>query len=157
MSSLFQVPRAPMAVSSLCVAVCAALSSPVIAQTQLPPVMVTATRFADDAGTLPFGVRVITADDLRRSGVDTINQALMKLLGVPGRQDFYGGGDYALDLRGFGASADSNQVIVVDGVKLNEADLGGTRLAGIALDSIERIEVIRGSGSVLYGDRKSVV
>ena len=152
MSSLFQVPRAPMAVSSLCVAVCAALSLPVMAQTQLPPVMVTATRFADDAGTLPFGVRVITADDLRRSGVDTVNQALMKLLGVPGRQDFYGGGDYALDLRGFGASADSNQVIVVDGVKLNEADLGGTRLAGIPIDSVERIEVIRGSGSVLYGE-----
>ena len=152
MSSLFQVPRAPMAVSSLCVAVCAALSTPVTAQTQLPPVMVTATRFADDAGTLPFGVRVITADDLRRGGVDTINQALMKLLGVPGRQDFYGGGDYALDLRGFGAAADSNQVIVVDGVKLNEADLGGTRLAGIPIDSVERIEVIRGSGSVLYGE-----
>ena len=141
-----------MAVSSLCVAVCAALSLPVMAQTQLPPVTVTATRFADDAGTLPFGVRVITADDLRRSGVDTVNQALMKLLGVPGRQDFYGGGDYALDLRGFGASADSNQVIVVDGVKLNEADLGGTRLAGIPIDSVERIEVIRGSGSVLYGE-----
>ena len=141
-----------MAVSSLCVAVCAALPLPVMAQTQLPPVMVTATRFADDAGTLPFGVRVITADDLRRSGVDTVNQALMKLLGVPGRQDFYGGGDYALDLRGFGGSADSNQVIVVDGVKLNEADLGGTRLAGIPIDSVERIEVIRGSGSVLYGE-----
>lgn len=152
MSSLFQVPRAPMAVSSLCVAVCALLSLPVKAQTQLPPVMVTATRFADDAGTLPFGVRVITADDLRRSGVETVNQALMKLLGVPGRQDFYGGGDYAVDLRGFGATADSNQVIVVDGVKLNEADLGGTRLAGIPIDSVERIEVIRGSGSVLYGE-----
>ena len=152
MSSLFQVPRAPMAVSSLCVSVCAAFSLPVIAQTQLPAVTVTATRFTDDAGTLPFGVRVITADDLRRSGVDTVNQAVMKLLGVPGRQDFYGGGDYALDLRGFGAAADSNQVIVVDGVKLNEADLGGTRLAGIPIDSVERIEVIRGSGSVLYGE-----
>ena len=123
-----------------------------MAQTQLDRVVVNATRFADDASTLPFGVRLITADDLRRSGVNTVNQALMKLLGVPGRQDFYGGGDYALDLRGFGASADSNQVIVVDGVRLNEADLGGTRLAGIPIDSVERIEVIRGSGSVLYGE-----
>ncbi len=152
MRSSFQVLRAPMAVSSLCFAVSAALSLPATAQNQLPNVTVTATRFADDAGTLPFGVRVITADDLRRSGVDTVNQALMKLLGVPGRQDFYGGGDYALDLRGFGAAADSNQVIVVDGVKLNEADLGGTRLAGSPIDSVERIEVIRGSGSVLYGE-----
>ena len=122
------------------------------AVTVLPPVFVTATRFVDDANTLPFGVRVISADDLRRSGVATVNEALMKLLGVPGRQDFYGGGDYALDLRGFGSTADNNEAIVVDGVKLNEADLGGTRLAGIPIDSIERIEVIRGSGSVLYGE-----
>ena len=148
----FQVLRAPMAVSSLSFALSGVFSLPVLAQTQLPPVLVSATRFADDASTLPFGVRVITADDLRRSGVTTVNQALMKLLGVPGRQDFYGGGDYALDLRGFGAAADSNQVVVVDGVKLNEADLGGTRLAGIPIDTVERIEVVRGSGSVLYGE-----
>ena len=137
----------------------AAIVMPTSAQTEttratnsLPPVVVTSTRFPDDANTLPFGVRVITADDLRRSGVSSVNEALMKLLGVPGRQDFYGGGDYALDLRGFGGSADVNQVIVVDGVKVNEADLGGTRLAGIPIDSVERIEVVRGSGSVLYGE-----
>ena len=35
----------------------------------------------------------------------------MKLLGVPGRLDLYGGGDYGLDLRGFGRTADSNQVV----------------------------------------------
>jgi iron complex outermembrane recepter protein len=157
-----------MAVSSLSLAVFAVFSISAVAQTplapvgtqadparavsSLPPVIVTATRFVDDANTLPFGVRVITADDLRRAGVDTVNQALMKLLGVPGRQDFFGGGDYALDLRGFGSTADSNQVIVVDGIRLNEADSGGTRLAGIPIDSVERIEVVRGSGSVLYGE-----
>ena len=43
----------------------------------------------------------------------------MKLLGVPGRLDFYGGGDYALDLRGFGGTADNNQIVIVDGVRLN--------------------------------------
>ena len=74
------------------------------------------------------------------------------MLGVPGRLDLYGGGDYALDLRGFGITADSNQVVVVDGIRINEADLGGTRLAGISIDSVERIEVIRGSGAVLYGE-----
>ena len=137
----------------------AAACAPALAQTDavrtaitLAPVIVTAARFADDANTLPFGVSVLTAQDLRRSGVGTVNEALMKLLGVPGRQDFYGGGDYALDLRGFGGTADNNQVVIIDGVKLNEADLGGTRLAGIPIDSVERIEVIRGSGSVLYGE-----
>lgn len=79
----------------------------------------------------------------------------MKLLGVPGRQDLYGGGDYGLDLRGFGGTADSNQAVIVDGVRINEADLGGTRLAGIPIDSVQRIEVIRGSGAVLYGEGAS--
>ena len=123
-----------------------------MAQTSLPPVVVTATRFPEAAADLPFGVSVLTAGDIKASGVTTVNDAIMKLLGVPGRLDLYGGGDYGLDLRGFGTTADSNQVVVVDGIRVNEADLGGTRLAGIPIDSVERIEVIRGSAAVLYGE-----
>ena len=52
----------------------------------------------------------------------------MRMLGIVGRQDFFGGGEYNLDLRGFGATADNNQVVVVDGLRVNEADLGGTRV-----------------------------
>ncbi len=126
---------------------------PPFAQAQtLPSVVVTATRFADTASNLPFGVSVISADEIKRSGATTVNEAIMKLLGVPGRLDFYGGGDYALDLRGFGTTAGSNQVVIVDGLRMNEADLGGTRLAGIPIDSVDRIEVLRGSGAVLYGE-----
>ena len=118
----------------------------------LPGVVVTATRFAENAADLPFGVSVVTAEQIEASGVATVNEAIMKLLGVPGRVDLYGGGDYALDLRGFGATADNNQVVIVDGIRINEADLGGTRLAGIPIDAVARIEVIRGSGTVLYGE-----
>jgi iron complex outermembrane receptor protein len=123
-----------------------------MAQTTMAPVIVSATRFSAAAADLPFGVSVLTADDIKASGVTTVNEAIMKLLGVPGRLDFYGGGDYGLDLRGFGTTADNNQVVVVDGIRINEADLSGTRLAGISIDSVERIEVIRGSGAVLYGE-----
>jgi len=121
------------------------------AETVLSEVVVTAARFDTPAATLPFGVSVITKDDMARAGVATVNEALSKLLGVPGRVDLYGGGDYSLDLRGFGGTASSNQVVIVDGIRVNEADLGGTRLAGIAVNTVERIEVLRGSGSVLYG------
>ncbi|WP_332749515.1 TonB-dependent receptor [Hydrogenophaga sp.] len=144
--------RAPLA--ALPLAVLAALPShaQTAASSELPETVVTATRFNETLTSLPMGVSVITADQIRAAGVTTVNEAVMKLLGVPGRQDSYGGGDYALDLRGFGATSDSNQVVVLDGVRLNEADLGGTRLAGIPIDAIERIEVLRGSGSVLYGE-----
>jgi len=118
----------------------------------LPDIVVTAPRFAEPAGPLPFGVSVITAAQIRASGAATVNEALMRLLGVVGRQDFFGGGEYGLDLRGFGVTADVNQVVVVDGIRVSEADLGGTRLAGIPIESVERIEVLRGSGAVLYGE-----
>ena len=118
----------------------------------LKEVLVTASRVAGPRDSQPFGTSVISADDIRRIGAVTVNEAIMRILGVPGRQDFYGGGDYAPDLRGFGATSDSNQVVVVDGIRINEADQGGTRLAGIPIESVVQIEVIRGSGAVLYGE-----
>jgi iron complex outermembrane receptor protein len=118
----------------------------------LPSVIVTAPRFAQDATELPYGVSVLTADQIRAAGVSTVNEAVMKLLGVVGRLDFYGGGDYGLDLRGFGGTADTNQVVIVDGIRVSEADLGGTRLAGIPIESVERIEIIHGSATLLYGE-----
>lgn len=140
---------------------CPLMAGGALAQTPIPsptpssglePILVTGTRFSDDPQGLPFGVSVLTAADIRRSGAATVNEAVMKLLGVPGRLDLYGGGEYALDLRGFGVTSDSNMVIVVDGLRISEGDTGGTRLAGIPIDTVERIEVLRGSGAVLYGE-----
>jgi iron complex outermembrane recepter protein len=118
---------------------------------QLRETVVTASRVAGPRDVQPFGTSVITAEDIQRAGVVTVNDALMRLLGVAGRQDLFGGGDYALDLRGFGVTSDNNQVVIVDGIRINEADLG-TRLAGIPIESVSQIEVIRGSGAVLYGE-----
>ncbi|APW46101.1 TonB-dependent receptor [Rhodoferax antarcticus] len=146
--------RAPVRLCASALAVFATF--PVLAQGQaagtLGEVVVTATRFPVSADVLPFGVSVITQADIQRTGATTVNDALVKLLGVPGRTDLYGSGDYGLDLRGFGTTASSNQVVVLDGIRLNESDLSGARLSGIAIDSIEKIEVIRGSGAVLYGE-----
>ena len=118
----------------------------------LPTTRVFATRFPEAGEALPLGVSVITADEIRASGATSVDDAIMRLLGVVGRQDLYGGGEYGLDLRGFGATADNNQVVILDGVRVSEADLGGTRLAGIPIESVERIEVLRGGGAVLYGE-----
>ena len=124
-----------------------------LAQAQtLPETRVTATRFAEPAATLPIGVSVITADQIRAAGATTVNDAIVRLLGVPGRQDLANGGDTTFDLRGFGTASDQNQVVVLDGIRLNEGDLASPRLAGIPIESVERIEVLRGSGAVLYGE-----
>ncbi len=118
----------------------------------LPLVTVTATRFAEPAATLPFGVSVITADQIRSAGATTVNDAVMKLLGVVGRLDTSGGNNYGLDLRGFGSTSDSNQVIIVDGLRMNEGDLSSAALASIPIATVEKIEVLRGTGAVLYGE-----
>lgn len=138
------------ALACACMAACSAH-----AQSQSIPVLkevVITNRLLSDVESQPLGMSVITQSDIQRAGATTVNEALIRILGIPGRQDFYGGGDYALDIRGFGGSAGSNQAIIVDGIKINEADLGGTRLAGIPIESVERIEVLRGSGAVLYGE-----
>jgi iron complex outermembrane receptor protein len=122
----------------------------------LAPVVVSATRFETSSATLAQAVSVITAQELVNSGVTTVNEALMKILGLPGRLDFYGGGEYSIDLRGFttvgGTNADPNQVVVVDGVRLKEGDLSSVRISSIPIDSVERIEVLRGSSAVMYGE-----
>lgn len=133
-----------------------AAAFPVFAQTSTTPTLaetvVSATRFSEAAASLPLSVSVVTAEEIERSGVNTVNEAVMKLLGVPGRLDTSGGNNYVLDLRGFGETTNSNQVVIVDGLRLNDADMSATGLAQIPIDAVERIEVLRGAGSVLYGE-----
>ncbi len=111
----------------------------------------TGTRVAGPRDAQPFGMSVITADDIRRSGATTVNDAIIRLMGAGSHLDFFGSGEYSLDLRGFGKTADANQVVMLDGVRMKESDFDPIRLAGIPIDSVERIEIIRGSGGVLYG------
>ena len=113
---------------------------------------VTAPRFLETVSTLAFGVSVITAAEIKSAGVTTVNDAISKLLGVPARLDFFGSGNSTLDLRGFGPAANSNQVVVLDGLRLSESDLNSPSLSGISIESIDRIEVVRGSAAVLYGE-----
>lgn len=148
------VPKKLVPRAGLPLALAAAFSSPAFAQRTptLQEVQVRATRFAEPEASLPLGVSVVTADEIRASGAASVGEALVRLLGLPGRQDLNNGGDFNIDLRGFGATADANQVVVVDGIRLTESDLSSPRVAGIPIESIERIEVLRGSGAVLYGE-----
>ena len=117
----------------------------------LAPVQVTATRYAETASVLPYGVSVITAEDIHSVGATSVSDAIRKLLGVPGSLDASGGTNYGLDLRGFGTTAMNNQVVVVDGMRLNDDDQSTPNLSGIPISAVQRIEVLRGSGAVQYG------
>lgn len=118
----------------------------------LPTINVSGARFATDPALAPIGATVITAADIRRVGATDVNQAIRKIGGVYGRQSLDGSADFALDLRGFGANSGQNLVVMLDGVRLNDNDLGGAILATIPIETIERIEIIRGGSSVLFGE-----
>jgi iron complex outermembrane receptor protein len=128
-------------------------AAPVRADDQaLPTVTVSGSRFASDPAFAPIGATVISAADIRRAGVSDANEAIRKIGGVYGRQSLDGSPDFGLDLRGFGSNSSQNVVVVVDGVRLSENELSGAILSTIPVDTIERIEIMRGGASVLYGD-----
>ena len=118
----------------------------------LGEVVVTASRFAESAKTLTYAASVITAQDIRDTGARSVNEAIAKILGVPSKLDTSGAGNTSVDLRGFGEAADRNQVVVVDGRRLRDDDLSSTNMAHIPIDTVDRIEVVRGSGAVQYGE-----
>lgn len=116
----------------------------------LPNVLVTATRFEQQLLDEPVQTSVVTADDIVRSGARTLVDVLamqtsMQVIdnsGSPNRQ---------IDLRGFGMTGDQNTLILLDGQRITENELASADLNSIPLASVERIEITRGSGAVLYG------
>ena len=113
-------------------------------------VVITATRFTDSKRDLPVGVTVITADDLRKSATSNLPEVLAQF-GLLHVRDAGGTPNQQVDLRGFGAAADQNTLILVDGQRISENDQSAAQLNAIPLEAIERIEILRGSGAVLYG------
>jgi iron complex outermembrane receptor protein len=128
----------------------ALLAVPVHAQQDEDAVVVTATRFPERRLDAPVGMTIITAADIARDTARTLPEVLTHLGGLYARNNS-GSPDLQLDLRGFGITGDQNTLVLLDGVRLNENDLSSTKLSAIPLQSIARIEILRGSGSVLYG------
>ena len=107
------------------------------------------------SGIVGASATVITADEIAHSPSQTLPEIIAQ---VPGVQltSLYGGVNGAktsVDLRGFGAFATANTLVLINGRRLNDIDMAGVDLSTIPLNSIERVEITRGnSGAVLYGD-----
>jgi len=118
----------------------------------LEEVVVTATRDTEEIRKIPASVTVITKEEIEHSTAQNTVDLLRDKAGVV-VSDYYGNGKSAsVDIRDFGETGPLNTLVLVDGRRVNEIDLSGVDWCQIPLDQIERIEVVRGSGSVLYGD-----
>ena len=116
-------------------------------------VVVTATRFPETELNQPVNVTVISKEEIERSPAKTVPEVLAAEVGFVNSELFgNNGANTSIDLRGFGATGGQNTLILVDGRRVSDTDLSGVKWSAIPLDAIERIEIVRGSGSVLYGN-----
>jgi iron complex outermembrane receptor protein len=107
------------------------------------------------SGIVGTAATVITADEIAHSPAQTLQEIIAQAPGVQLTSLFGGvnGAKTSVDLRGFGAFATSNTLVLINGRRLNDIDMAGVDFSTIPRDSIERIEITRGnSGAVLYGD-----
>ena len=112
----------------------------------LPTVTVTATRTMEDIAKTPSSVSVVTAKDIEAKRVDTVADALQLLPGVYKSQVGNGG----LQIRGFGST---NILVLLNGVPMNNTFNNGVDWEAIPVHTIDRIELVRGASSSLYGGR----
>ena len=114
---------------------------------RIAPVVVTATRIPVSADASPATVSVITGEELRLRGATSLASALETLPGLTFAQNGSFGATTSLFLRG----GETKYVkVLLDGVPMNDPG-GAMDFSAITTDNIDRIEVVRGPASVLYG------
>jgi len=130
-------------------------NAPTFAQTQKPSflneVVVTATRSPKKQSDIGKVVRVISAEEISRAQGRTLPELLNTVAGLNiSGANTQPGNIMSVFLRGASAG---NTLILIDGIAVNDASstTGEYNIAAIAIDQVERIEILKGGNSVLYG------
>ncbi|MBX3206282.1 MAG: TonB-dependent receptor [Labilithrix sp.] len=113
--------------------------------------IVTASKGAQSPLDAPSSTAVITEQDIRLSGITKIPELLRRLAGVDIMQ--VTGGQTELSIRGFNQRLANKTLVLVDGRSVYADILGATiwQTLSIGVEDIQRIEIVRGPGSSLYG------
>ena len=135
--------------SRIALAVAAACASlPAFAQDELEETVITATRTPVALDAVDAPVIVITRQDIERSMATDVSELLQTHAGLEIARNGGPGQTTSLFTRG----TDSNHtVVLIDGVRINPGTIGGAALQNIAPESLERIEIVKGPRSSLYG------
>lgn len=115
------------------------------AEQELPSMLITSARQAEPRAQATAANTVFTRADIERLQARSVPELLRR---VPGVQVSSAGGLPSLSLRGTGTA---QTLVLVDGQRIASATSGFARLDYLAIDNIERVEVIRGPRSSLYG------
>ena len=124
-----------------------ALSMPTIAEEQ-SPIIVTATRTAQTADDSLASVTVITEEQIAQQQVNDLRELLSSISGIDMINNGGIGKATSMFMRGTGSS---HVLVLIDGVKIGSATNGNIAFQHIPVNQIERIEIVRGPRSSLYG------
>jgi vitamin B12 transporter len=114
------------------------------------PIVVTATRFDIPLELSPASVSVITSEDFEQKQIERISDALREVPGLSVVQTGTAGQLTSVFTRGL--RSEHTQVLL-DGIPINQGLQGAFNFADLTIDDIDRIEVVRGPQSTLYGPR----
>jgi vitamin B12 transporter len=114
----------------------------------LPEMVITSGRSAEPLSQATAAATVFTRADIDRLQPRSITDLLTRVPGVQLVQNGGRGSNTSLFIRG---SSNTQSLILVDGQRIGSASDGGASLQYLSLEQIERIEVVRGSRSALYG------
>ena len=119
-------------------------------EAKLEEIVVTATRTETSVESAPASVSVVTKEEIELKAPKTIDQALNDISGV-----FVRRGKGLMDTLSFitlrGIPEQKRTLILMDGVVLNNPYFGGVKMGGYYPEDIERVEVVKGPFSSLYG------
>ncbi|WP_395632853.1 TonB-dependent receptor plug domain-containing protein [Flavobacterium sp.] len=113
---------------------------------QLQEVVITGTRTQRSVATLPLPTQIITGESIRKSGLSRLNEIIQEQTGLITVPDF--GGSEGIQMQGLDAAY---VMILIDGQPLFGRSAGTLNLGRITINNIERIEIVKGASSCLYG------
>ena len=116
----------------------------------MEPVVVTASRIATPLSQTNSAITVITAEEIEASGQSMVTDVLRRVPGLDVSRSGGAGGNVSIFIRG---TDSKHTLILVDGIELNDPvdPSGAANIAHLTTDQIERIEIVRGPQSVIYG------
>ncbi len=115
---------------------------------EVPPVLISATRSEQSLESTTSSATVITAEEIAERQLVTVGDALRSVVGVSVVRNGGPGGATTVFLRG---AKSEHTLVMIDGVQINNPTFGFFDFADLTTDNIERIEIVRGPMSSLYG------
>jgi len=115
---------------------------------KLPKLIVTATRTDQSIDHLSAASTVFTRHDIERLQLQSVPELLKQATGVDVTESGGPGKAASVYIRGTGSG---HVLVLIDGVRIGSVTLGSSPFSSLPIDQIERVEIVRGSQSSLYG------